>query len=68
MQGEWQRAVGSRGDQPDQFDLPRDLTLTPDEAFLLVVDNGNRRVAVLWATDGAWVRQLTGPPGTLLSP
>jgi hypothetical protein len=42
--------------------------LTPDEAFLLVLDYGNNCVAVLRATDGTWVRQLTGPPGTLLSP
>jgi hypothetical protein len=33
-----------------------------------VVDQGNHRVAVLRATDGTWVRQLTGPPGTLPSP
>jgi len=42
--------------------------LTPDEAFLLVVDGRNHRVAVLQATDGTWVRQLTGPPGTLRFP
>jgi hypothetical protein len=68
LQGEWQRTVGSRGNQPGQFDLPRGLALTPDESFLLVVDAGNHRVAVLRATDGTWVRQLTGPPGTLLGP
>jgi hypothetical protein len=33
-----------------------------------MADNGNRRVAVLRALDGAWVRQLTGPPGTLEYP
>ena len=68
MQGEWQRAVGSRGYQPGQFQNPRGLALTPDEDFLLVVDRDNLRVAVLRALDGAWVRQLTGPPGTLQSP
>ncbi len=68
LQGEWQRTVGSRGNQPDHFDDPRGLALTPDEAFLLVVDHGNRRVAVLRASDGTWVRQLTGPPGTLPNP
>ena len=68
MQGEWQRTVGSRGDQPGQFISPSGLALTPDEEFLLVVDRGNTRVAVLRALDGAWVRQLTGPPGTLQSP
>jgi hypothetical protein len=68
IQGEWQCAVGSRGDQPGQFNSPRGLALTLDGAFFLVVDPGNRRVAVLRATDGTWVRQLTGPPGTLPSP
>ena len=68
MQGEWQRTVGSRGDQPGQFQDPCGLALTPDEDFLLVVDRGNHRVAVLRALDGAWVRQLTGPPGTLQYP
>ena len=68
MQGEWQRTIGSDGDQPGQFNNPHGLALTPDEAFLLVVDGRNLRVAVLWATDGTWVRQLTGPPGTLPSP
>ncbi len=68
MQGEWQRTVGSRGDQPGQFNQPLGLALTPDEAFLLVVDRGNHRVAVLRAMDGTWVRQLTGPPGTLPNP
>ena len=68
LQGEWQRTFGSRGDQPSQFNNPRGLVLTPDEAFLLVVDCGNHRVAVLRASDGTWVRQLTGSPGTLLIP
>jgi DNA-binding beta-propeller fold protein YncE len=68
LQGEWQRTIGSEGDQPSQFKYPRGLALTPDEAFLLVVDWGNHRVAVLRATDGTWVRQLTGPPGTLPNP
>jgi hypothetical protein len=49
MQGEWQRVVGSRGDQPGQFNRPLCLALTPDEEFLLVVDAGNNRVAVLRA-------------------
>ena len=68
LQGEWQRFITSRHDQPDQFKYPRGLALTPDEAFLLVVDGGNCRVAVLRATEGTWVRQLTGPPGTLPNP
>ena len=68
LQGEWYRTVGSKGDQPGQFNNPRGLALTPDEAFLLVVDGRNDHVAVLRATDDTWVRQLTGPPGTLLNP
>ena len=68
MQGEWQCTIGSKGDQPGQFVDPLGLALTPDEDFLLVVDRGNDRVAVLRALDGAWVRQLTGPPGTLQNP
>ena len=47
---------------------PGGLALTPDEDFLLVVDGGNDRVVVLRALDGAWVRQLTGPPGMLQNP
>ena len=68
MQGEWQRTVGSQGDQPGQFKYPSGLALTPDEEFLLVVDAGNLRVVVLRALDCAWVQQLTGPPGTLQNP
>ena len=68
MQGEWQRTVGSEGDQPGQFEYPSGLALTPDEDFLLVAEGGNSRVAVLRSLDGAWVRQLTGPPGTLQDP
>jgi DNA-binding beta-propeller fold protein YncE len=68
VQGDWQRPVGSQGDQPGQFDQPWGLALTPDEELLLVADEGNCRVAVLRALDGAWVRQLTGPPGTLEGP
>ncbi len=60
--------MGSQGAQPGQFRRPHGLALTPDDAFLLVADSDNRRVAVLRATDGAWVRQLMGPPGTLQLP
>ena len=60
--------MGSLGAQPGQFSTPRGLALTPDDAFILAADEGNRRVVVLRATDGAWVRQLTGPPGTLQRP
>jgi DNA-binding beta-propeller fold protein YncE len=68
VQGEWQRTVGLEGDQPGQFNNPRGLALTADEDFLLVADHTNLRVAVLRGLDGAWVRQLTGPPGTLHIP
>ncbi len=44
------------------------LALTPDDAFLLVVDRLNRRVAMLRATDGVWVRALKGRFRTLLFP
>ncbi len=67
VQGEWQRAVGVQGNQPGNFKYPLGLALNPDEGFLLVVDSGNARVAVLRALDCTWVRQLTGPPGTLES-
>ncbi len=60
--------MGSRGAQPGQFNGPYGLALTPDDAFLLVADESNQRLAVLRATDGAWVRQLAGPPGTLQYP
>ena len=68
MHGEWRRTVGSEGHRPGQFNNPRGLALTPDEEFLLAVDQDNRRVAVLRALDGAWVRQLTGPLNTLQRP
>ena len=63
-----QGTVGIVVNQHFQFNELRGLALTPDEDFLLVVDQGNRRVVVLRALDGAWVRQLTGPPGTLQGP
>ena len=70
MRGDWQRAINSRGDQIGQLHNPCGLALTPDEDFLLVADRNavERRVAVLCALDGTWVRQLTGPPGTLQEP
>ena len=61
-------SIGSQGDQPGQFRHPIGLALTPDEILLLVADGGNHRVAVLQATDGTWVRQLTGSPGSLECP
>ncbi len=69
MQGQWQLSVGSEGDQPGQFDFLQCLALTPDETYLLVVEGrDNNRLVVLRATDGAWVRHLTGPPNTLDMP
>ena len=44
------------------------MALTPDEALLLVCDVGYNHVAVLQASDGAWVRAMTGPPNTLSFP
>ncbi len=65
----WDRTIGSQGAQPGQFNRQCGLALTPDDAFLLLADSGNGRVVVLRrATDGTWVRQLTGPPGTLENP
>ena len=68
MQGEWQRTVESRGGQPGQSCEPRGLALAPNEDFILVADGRNRRVVVVRAEDGVGVRQLTGPPDTLLFP
>jgi DNA-binding beta-propeller fold protein YncE len=68
VQGEWQLTIGTQGDQLGQFDAPAGLALTPDDAFFLVADSNNQRVAVLRATDGACVCALTGPPGTLQNP
>ena len=69
VQGQWQLSVGSNGDQPGEFSFIQCLALTPDEAYLLVVEGrGNNRLVVLRATDGSWVRHLTGPPNTLDMP
>ncbi len=65
VRGDWHRSFGLKGDQPGQFCYPHFLALTPDEVFLLVADRDNHRVAVLRASDGTWVRQLTGTPGSL---
>ncbi len=55
VHGDWQIDVKGL------FAFPFGLALTTDEAHLLVADQGNRRVAVLQAVDGALVRALTGP-------
>ncbi len=68
VRGEWQLAIGSEGGEPGQFFNPRGLALTPDDAFLLVSDQGNCRVVVLRATDGTWVRALTASFFTLHNP
>ncbi len=64
MQGICEITISSQG----QFNYPRGIALTPDDAFLLVINYGSRPVAVLRASDGTWIRQLTGPPGTLTNP
>ena len=66
--GEFQIAIGFRGSGPGQFQYSRGLALSADGLLLLVADSGNARVAVLLASDGAWVRALTGPAGTLRCP
>ena len=68
IHGQVQRSVGSRGCGDGQLDDAIGLALSTDEAFLIVVDTGNRRLVVLCAEDGAFVRHLTGPPGTLSRP
>jgi hypothetical protein len=56
----WSSTSGERGDGPRQFEQPCGMTLTPDGAFLLVVDEENERVAVIRA-NGTWLRSLWGP-------
>ena len=68
VQGRWQQQLGDLGDQHGQFNRPRGLTLTSDESSLLVADSGNHRVQVLRASDGTWLRTLSGPAGTLEEP
>jgi DNA-binding beta-propeller fold protein YncE len=46
--------IGSRGDGPGQFNLPRDAVVAPD-GTLYVVDGGNFRVQVFGA-DGKFVK------------
>ena len=62
MQGEWQRTIAIESGKAAS------IALTPDESFLVVVDINNHQVAMLQATDGTYVRQLTGPPDTLQMP
>ncbi len=68
VQGDWHLSIDSFGARHNSFFDLHGLALTPDEAFLLAVDEGNHRVVVLRATDGSKVRALTGPPGTLDGP
>ncbi len=59
------RHVGSQGDAPGQFNLPRSVSVVParatgsDEAWLVVVDEDNCRVQVL-TRSGMVVRVLQG--------
>ena len=62
MQGDWQRTIAIESGKAAS------IALTPDESFHVVVDINNHQVAMLQATDGTYVRQLTGPPDTLQMP
>ena len=68
--------IGTRGEEPGQFNLPRDLELGPD-GLLYLVDGGNFRVQVL-SQDGSLVRtfgsigrqfgQFSRPKGVAIDP
>jgi tripartite motif-containing protein 71 len=61
-------SCGSEGAGVGQFNMLRDLSLTPDETHLLTCDQGNHRVVVADARDGRSLRSLQGPAGTLGAP
>lgn len=50
--------IGTRGSEPGQLNLPRDIALAPD-GNLYVVDGGNFRVQV-FTPDGKFVRKFGG--------
>lgn len=69
--GRFLRRIGERGKQPGQFNLPRDLTLSPD-GLLYVTDGGNFRVQAIredgspvraWGSPGRHLGQFTRPKG-----
>jgi DNA-binding beta-propeller fold protein YncE len=62
------QSVGTNGSELDQFNCPLGVALTPDQAYLVVVDRVNRRLVVRDATDGRSVSTLTPAPGVLPSP
>ncbi len=68
IEGAFVSATGSQGAGLGQFNCPFHLALSPDEKLLLVADWGNRRVAVVDAHDGRFMRTLQGPDGTLQFP
>lgn len=45
--------------EPNHFDTPRGMCLSPDGELLYVVDSGNRRVQVLRTADGAHARTIS---------
>ncbi len=61
-------AVGSNGEDLGQFRGLQGLSLTPDEARLLVCDAGNKRVVVVDSRDCRSLHELRGPAGTLAWP
>lgn len=56
--GEHLYDIGTRGEQPGQFNLPRDIEVGPD-GMLYIVDGGNFRVQVL-NQDGSFIREIGG--------
>jgi tripartite motif-containing protein 71 len=68
IEGAFVSATGSKGAGLGQFNGPRGMALSPDETLLLVADCHNRRVVVVDAHDGRFVRTLQGPAGTLQGP
>jgi DNA-binding beta-propeller fold protein YncE len=54
--GEHLSDIGTRGEEPGQFNLPRDIEVGPD-GMLYIVDGGNFRVQVL-TTDGSHIRDI----------
>lgn len=56
--GEHLYDIGTRGEDPGQFNLPRDIEVGPDGS-LYIVDGGNFRVQVL-KQDGSFIKNIGG--------